>query len=124
MPGISGGGLIMRQGCAGVLMAALCWPGAEAFAQEAKSAPAAPIEADLKIPDKMAAGPGGLDLTADIKPNLKPVHRRPKGVSKDELCGMVNVQRIDMGRGMATASPRECRRNGGTINGNIGFGGH
>ena len=121
----------MRGGFTTLFVTALCWQASIAFAQDAKPVaplaappPAAPIAADLKISDKMEVAPGTLDLKADIKPNLKPVHRRPKALSKDELCGMVNTQRIDMGRGIATASPRECRRNGPTLNGNIGFGGH
>ena len=57
----------------------------------------------------MAVDPAGIDLDAGIKPNLKPVHRRPKALSQDELCSMTNIQQLDLGRGMPTALPKACR---------------
>ena len=58
---------------------------------------------------KMAVGPAGVDLKAEIKSNVKPVHRRPKALSQDELCSMTNIQQLDLGRGMPTALPKACR---------------
>ena len=92
-----------------LLLWAFLWPSA-LWAEDAKPAPAAPpIEADFKISDKMAVDPAGIDLDAGIKPNLKPVHRRPKALSQDELCSMTNIQQLDLGRGMPTALPKACR---------------
>ena len=86
--------------------------GSAAAAQDA-TAPAAsaklPLAADLKISDQMVTAPPAVDLDVKIKPNTKPVRLRHKGLSRDELCGTMNTQRVDMGRGMATASPQACR---------------
>ena len=101
---------------ASAVLAVVIVPAGGAWSQQAATAPAQPpIAADLSISNTMAATPGAVDLNVEIKPNVKPVHRHPKGLSSDELCGMVNTQRIDMGRGIATASPPACRRKGITV---------
>ena len=80
-----------------------------------------PIGANLAISSDMASM-RGLDLKPDIKPNVKPIHRRPKGTGKDELCSGMNTMKTDMGRGIPTASPRECR-GPVSVQGGFGFGG-
>ena len=97
----------MRGG--GVVALALVAASATAFAQEAE--PPAPLNADLKNSEKMAVAPPAIDTKIDIKPNLKKLPRR-RVISNDEMCSMVNTQRIDMGRGLRESAPRACRRNG------------
>lgn len=79
------------------------------------------IGANLAISADMAPMKG-LELKPDIKPNVKPLHRRFKDTGKEELCSGMNTMKTDMGRGIPTAVPRACR-GPIAVTGGVGFGG-
>jgi hypothetical protein len=87
-----------------------------ALAQQAGPPAGLPLGANLAISGTTGPLTGAVDLNADIKPNVEAERLRSKAAERDELCSSNNVQAIDMGRGMATSVPKDCRKHIGIGN--------
>jgi hypothetical protein len=103
---------------AAVLLVALAAAQSNA-GERATVTPAAPLAADLTIPDTMSAPPGALDIDPKVKPVLEAT---APSLPPDDMCSLVNVQRIDMGRGLPQAAPKACRKKGLPHTGQADFG--